>query len=88
MFPRHVLEFIIKGSGISKAPDDVAEVQAAQAALASSHQDVTILFMDIVGFTAMSKEIQPAQVMGYLNAIFTLLDEFLDQYGVFKVGLL
>ena len=85
MFPRHVLEFIIKGSGISRSPDTAAEAQAAQSALASSHQDVTILFMDIVGFTSMSKEVQPAQVMGYLNSVFTLLDELLDLYGVYKV---
>jgi class 3 adenylate cyclase len=30
-------------------------------------QDITILFMDIVGFTSMSKEVEPALVMTFLN---------------------
>ena len=30
----------------------------------------------------MSKEVPPAHVMGYLNALFTLFDELIDQYEV------
>ena len=55
MFPRHVLEFMIGGPGaeaLSQGDED------AQAGLATSHQGVTILFMDIVGFTTMSKEVR------------------------------
>ena len=40
MFPRHVLEYMV-GSG-SAAPGSLGS-------LATSHEDVTILFMDIVG---------------------------------------
>eukprot|EP00798_Chlamydomonas_sp_ICE-L_P007328 gene7328-449_t len=76
MFPRHVLEFML-GPG-SHATDQ-------QGHLATSHSDVTILFMDIVGFTSMSKEVQPEKVMQYLNNLFTLFDVLVDNYKVYKV---
>ena len=47
--------------------------------------NLTLRLRDIVGFTTMSKEVQPVEVMSYLNALFTLFDEVVDQYGVYKV---
>ncbi|KAG1664452.1 hypothetical protein FOA52_006298 [Chlamydomonas sp. UWO 241] len=46
---------------------------------------VSILFMDIVGFTTMSKLVPPTAVMAYLNALFYVFDKMCDQYKVFKV---
>jgi class 3 adenylate cyclase len=57
MFPRHVLEYMVaRGSGSQLLSN--SEVGG----LATSHKDVTIMFMDIVGFTTMSKSVRPAQV--------------------------
>ena len=42
MFPRHVLEYIVSGAGTHTGP-------AAVANLATSHESVTIMFMDIIG---------------------------------------
>ena len=152
MFPRHIIEFMVGGGGGKGMAGGAGSPKSrgeAQASLASAHQDVTILFMDIVGkmvvtpcvyrmsemeslpyllppsilaslnageddtlnfvifkaggrseswvlqinsvclytgFTTMSKEVQPADVMGYLNSLFTLLDDLIDQYGVYKVS--
>ena len=33
----------------------------------------------------MSKEVPPAKVMTFLNSLFTLFDELIDQYEVYKV---
>ena len=33
----------------------------------------------------MSKDVRPCQVMSFLNSLFTLFDELIDQYGVYKV---
>ena len=47
---------------------------------------VSILFMDIVGFTSMSKEVAPQMVMEFLNALFSKFDEICDDYDVYKVS--
>eukprot|EP00798_Chlamydomonas_sp_ICE-L_P012791 gene12791-16050_t len=75
MFPRHVLEYMVTANEPS---NDLS-------ALARSHSEVTVLFMDIVGFTSMSKEVSSQAVMGYLNELFTLLDNLVDQHKVYKV---
>ncbi|KXZ43790.1 hypothetical protein GPECTOR_80g150 [Gonium pectorale] len=55
------------------------------AALATSHECITILFADIKGFTCMCKEVPPAAVMTFLNDLYTRLDSLTDVYGVYKV---
>ncbi|GFH08250.1 guanylate cyclase domain-containing protein, partial [Haematococcus lacustris] len=53
--------------------------------LATHHECVTIMFTDIVGFTAFSKECTPCQVMSFLNELFSKLDALLDKHNVYKV---
>lgn len=72
MFPRHVLEHMIKASITGPVPSEGLKVSQSQikrgddeGLLARSHKHVTIMFMDIVGFTSMSKEVQPFQVRVY-----------------------
>ena len=42
------------------------------------HEEVSILFTDIVGFTAMSQECMPYQVMQFLHALFLRFDDLCD----------
>ena len=37
------------------------------------------------GFTDMSKQVEPRQVMTFLNKLFTVLDKMVDTFGVQKV---
>lgn len=143
MFPRHVLEFLAMTSGARALP--MGMPKPSLTSLASQSDNVTILFTDVIGFTDMSKQVQPAQVrpspvpgrvkvppfpfkppgllpdpshtqlcnnipptptwlastkdcidltvmhgfalqvMCYLNHLFTLLDDLIDSYEVFKV---
>merc|ERR1711907_679095 len=39
------------------------------------HEQVTILFTDIVGFTSMSQTVAPQQVMGFLHKLFLRFDD-------------
>ena len=40
---------------------------------------------DIVGFTEMSKEVEPAAVMEFLNDLYTVYDDLCSEYNVYKV---
>ncbi|GIM06733.1 hypothetical protein Vretimale_10982, partial [Volvox reticuliferus] len=53
--------------------------------LATRHRMVTILFMDCVGFTSMCRQIEPRQVMHFLNELYSRFDALLDIYKVVKV---
>jgi len=101
MFPRHVLEHLVTGVNaqdggskssmeltpgamLTQSPDCLLDTSSL-ASLARSHKGVSIMFMDIIGFTAMSKEIKPQQVMRYLNSLFSVFDRLIDKYQVYKV---
>ena len=79
MFPRHVIEFL-SINGLGAVPTAVSE-------LASRHTDVTILFMDIVGFTPLSKTCDPPQVMMMLNELFSEFDNLCNVHNVYKVSI-
>ncbi|KAG1654220.1 hypothetical protein FOA52_006964 [Chlamydomonas sp. UWO 241] len=53
--------------------------------LATQHDEVSILFMDIVGFTSMAKEVPAHQVMEFLQELFSVFDALCDHYDVYKV---
>ena len=42
------------------------------------HEQVTILFTDIVGFTSMSQTVAPQQVMEFLHKLFLRFDDLVD----------
>ena len=46
---------------------------------------VTIFFSDIVGYTSMSAEMSPEEVMQMLNDLYTKFDEVLQKHKIFKV---
>ena len=46
---------------------------------------VTIFFSDIVGYTNMTADMRPIDVMKMLNSFFTEVDKLADKHGVHKV---
>ena len=53
--------------------------------IADNHERAAILFVDIVGFTAMSKDLPPTQVVELLNQFFFAIDDLVDKHGAEKI---
>ncbi len=53
--------------------------------IADVHGDVSVLFADIVGFTALSEKLSPAELVDLLNRVFTAFDELADRMGLEKI---
>ncbi|EFJ47295.1 guanylyl and adenylyl cyclase family member [Volvox carteri f. nagariensis] len=53
--------------------------------LATWHDQVTVLFADIKGFTVMSQQLHPARVMLFLDTLYNAFDLLLDECGCYKV---
>jgi adenylate cyclase len=53
--------------------------------IADSHEEVTILFADIVGFTKMTAAMPPAELVDLLSQLFSRFDSLADQHGLEKI---
>jgi class 3 adenylate cyclase len=54
-------------------------------AIVDSYDNVTVLFADIVGFTAFSQVVSPEVMVGVLNDIFTRFDHIAEHHGLEKI---
>ncbi|MCS6815543.1 MAG: adenylate/guanylate cyclase domain-containing protein, partial [Cyanobacteria bacterium] len=56
-----------------------------QPSIAEHYSEVSVLFADIVGFTALSARMSPADVVQLLNQLFSVFDQLVDRYGLEKI---
>ena len=67
-------------------PHDVAEELKETGAAAAKHFDrATVLFTDFRGFTQLSEQVGPAELVQELNACFKAFDGLMEKYSIEKI---
>lgn len=62
-----------------------AELKQGHRSISDGFAEVSVLFADIVGFTTLSTQISPHELVDLLNQIFSAFDELSDRYGLEKI---
>ena len=63
----------------------IDRLNAGESTIADRHDDVTVLFSDLVGFTEISGRLPITRVVGDLTAMFSAFDEHAEALGVEKI---
>lgn len=68
-------------------PASVAErlKNSATDVIADSYPDASVLFADIADFTRQASHTDPAELVGFLNALYSELDALVDRQGLEKI---
>jgi adenylate cyclase len=67
-------------------PASIAErLKEGSGVIADHFESTTVLFADIVGFTAMSEKVSPTELVGRLNHIFSAFDDLAERYSLEKI---
>jgi guanylate cyclase len=63
----------------------VDRLKAQTRPIADQIESASILFADVVDFTPWSERLAPAEVVGYLDNLFSHFDELAERYGLEKI---
>ncbi|MDB9315054.1 adenylate/guanylate cyclase domain-containing protein [Spirulina sp. CS-785/01] len=67
-------------------PRPIADrLKQATGVIAEQYDNITILFADIVGFTSLSSQLSPIELVNFLNQIFSTFDRLAEKYGLEKI---
>ncbi|MEG4066768.1 adenylate/guanylate cyclase domain-containing protein [Microcoleus sp. Pol11C2] len=67
-------------------PQPIADrLKQDQSIIADTFAEVTVLFADIVGFTTISSQISPPELVSLLNDIFSTFDRLAEKHGLEKI---
>jgi len=67
-------------------PKEIAAILKNESrTIADHYEDASVLFADMVGFTPLSAQLPPVEMVELLNEVFSFFDSLLDKYGVEKI---
>jgi len=67
-------------------PKSIAErLKDGETTIADSFSNVSVLFADLAGFTRLSTQVPPDEIVALLNRIFSAFDDLAEQYGLEKI---
>jgi len=67
-------------------PKEIAAIlKNEERTIADHHDEASVLFADMVGFTPLSAKLPPVEMVELLNEVFSFFDSLLDKYEVEKI---
>ena len=67
-------------------PRSIAQrLKESQSVIADHFQSTSVLFTDIVGFTKLSENLTPSELVQFLNQIFSSFDNLVEKYQLEKI---
>jgi adenylate cyclase len=66
-------------------PPRVAERLKDGGEIADAYPEASVLFADMAGFTARASDTAPAELVRFLNGVFTQLDGLVEKHGLEKI---
>jgi class 3 adenylate cyclase len=67
-------------------PEPIAQrLKQSEGVIADYFENVSVLFADMVGFTQLSAQVSPRELVAKLNSIFSEFDQLTEQYGLEKI---
>ena len=67
-------------------PQIVYKLRRGQTYLVTQHPDASVLFADIKGFTPLTASVPAIVLVGFLNTLFSALDDLCIKEKVYKVN--
>ena len=75
-----------EGLLLNVLPRSIAErLKRDPGVIADAHEDVTVLFADVVDFTPFTERTEPARVVGVLDQVFSAFDELAASHHLEKI---
>jgi len=67
-------------------PASIAErLRQGEGVIADRVEEMTVLFADIVGFSQLSMQLRPSELVALLNRVFSIFDDLTDRYRLEKI---
>ncbi|KTG31155.1 hypothetical protein cypCar_00024897 [Cyprinus carpio] len=86
ILPKHIADEMLQG--MKKGANQKSDAQQFNTMYMYRHENVSILFADIVGFTQLSSAVTPKELVKLLNELFARFDKLAAQHHQLRIKIL